>query len=278
LAARRSPTASPASTASDDSAAPGRAAVAPPPADAPTAPRRRDADIKAAEWKAVVREQERISAELHDGLGQHLTGIAFLAKALANKLHSRGVPEAAETDQIVALINQAVANTRSLARGLQPVGPEDNALYVALVQLAADVSKLYGVHCRFSADDSALIFNRDTAHHLYRIAQEAVNNAITHGGANRILIELNKVGRARELAVTNNGTEFVETGGMGLGLFSMRRRARILRARFVLENLAAGGVRLRIVMGSKISKEKSPQALQPERAQAARRTPVQETV
>lgn len=276
MAARRTSSA----TLPGSAAASGASAVtAAAPGDDLTAPRHRDADIKAAEWKAVVREQERISGELHDGLGQHLTGIAFLAKALANKLHSRTAPEAAEADQIVALINQAVANTRSLARGLQPVGPEDNALYVALRQLAGDVSKLYGVDCRFSSDDTALVFNRDTAHHLYRIAQEAVNNAITHGGATSVLIEINKVGRDNELTVTNNGSAFVESGGMGLGLFSMRRRARILRARFLLENLAAGGVRLRIVMGSKISKEsKSAAPAKAARARAVRGSLVQETV
>ena len=216
---------------------------------------RRDADIKAAEWMAVAREQERISSELHDGLGQHLTGIAFLAKALANKLHSRGASEASEADQIVGLINQAVANTRALARGLQPVGPEDNALSVALLQLAAEVSKVYGVNCRFSADDTVLTLSRDAAHHLYRIAQEAVNNAITHGEAACIVIELNKVGRRIELSITNNGRALAdEFGHMGLGLFSMRRRARILGAKFHLDNLPVGGVRLRIVMASKISK------------------------
>jgi len=217
---------------------------------------RRDADIKAAEWKAAVREQERISLELHDGLGQHLTGIAFLVKALANKLHARDAPEAVETDQIVALINQAVANTRSLARGLQPVGPEDNALSVALLQLAADISKMYGVTCKFSADDTVLFPSRDDAHHLYRIVQEAVNNAITHGGADKIVIELRQAARSTVLSVINNGSPLVdEVGHMGLGLFSMRRRARMLRAKFVMENMPLGGVRLRVVMGSNISQQ-----------------------
>ncbi len=216
--------------------------------------RRRDADIKAAEWKAAVREQERISAELHDGLGQHLTGIAFLAKAIANKLRSRGVPEATDTDQIVMLINQAVANTRSLARGLQPVGPEDNALSVALRQLAVDVSKVYGVNCRFSAEETVLIPSRDAAHHLYRIAQEAVNNAITHGGADTILIELNQDSRSVVLSVTNNGVGLdKDVTHVGLGLFSMQRRARILRAKMYLENLSSGGVSLRIAMRRKLA-------------------------
>jgi len=216
----------------------------------------RDANIKAAEWKAAVREQERISLELHDGLGQHLTGIAFLAKALANKLHSRNAPEAAETDQIVTLINQAVANTRSLARGLQPVGPEDNALSVALLQLAAEVSTVYGVECKFSADETVLIFSRDASHHLYRIAQEAINNAITHGGADKIVIELRQAARSTVLSITNNGSPLSEEiGRIGLGLFSMRRRARFLRAKFLLENLPVGGVRLRVVMGSNISQQ-----------------------
>jgi signal transduction histidine kinase len=225
---------------------------------APPEPRRalrRDADIRMAELRAAVHEQERISAELHDGLGQHLTGIAFLAKALANKLHSRGAPEAPETDQIVGLINQAVANTRSLARGLQPVGPEDNALSVALLQLAGDISKVYAVDCKFSTDDTVRIFSRDAAHHLYRIAQEAVNNAIAHGGADQITIELSKFGRGIVLSITNNGTAYIDNiGRLGQGLFSMRRRAQILRAKFLLENLPLSGVRLRIVMGSKISK------------------------
>ncbi len=197
--------------------------------------------LQQAILKATEREQERIGQELHDGLGQHLTGVAFLAKALAHKLADQGVPEAADAEQLVQLINRSVSMTRGLAHGLRPVGEEDNALMVALRQLAIDVSDLFKVPCRFINDEPVLIRSPFVAHHLFRVAQEAVNNALKHGDPSLIEIELERKSHRSSpdtvlLRVSNNGTPFAQgadaSGGMGLA--GMRYRAKLIGAKFAL--------------------------------------------
>jgi len=197
--------------------------------------------LQQAILKATEREQERIGQELHDGLGQHLTGVAFLAKALERKLADQGAPEAADAEQLVQLINRSVSMTRGLAHGLRPVGDEDNALMVALRQLAIDVSDLFKVESRFINDAPVLIRSPFVAHHLFRIAQEAVNNALKHGDPSLIEIEFErKTHRSGAdtifLRVSNNGAPFVEgadsSGGMGLA--GMRYRAKLIGAKFAL--------------------------------------------
>ncbi|HEU4621799.1 MAG TPA: histidine kinase [Burkholderiaceae bacterium] len=186
-------------------------------------------------------EQARIGQELHDGLGQHLTGVAFLAKALARKLGDKGVPEAVEAEKLVQLINRSVSMTRSLAHGLRPVGNEDNALMVALRQLALDVTDLYHLDCRFVADELVLVRSPCVAHHLFRIAQEAVNNAIKHGFPSLIVIELErKVARRKTpvivLRVSNDGAPIArdaESSG-GMGLAGMKYRATLVGAQLAL--------------------------------------------
>lgn len=191
--------------------------------------------------KAAEREQARIGQELHDGLGQHLTGVAFLAKALARKLADRGVPEAVDAEKLVQLINHSVSITRDLAHGLRPVGNEDNALMVALRQLAHDVSDLYHLDCRFVTDEPVLIKSPFVAHHLFRIAQEAVNNAIKHGFPALIVIELERQLNRRKqgqivLRISNDGAAIprdAESKG-GMGLAGMKYRATLIGARLHL--------------------------------------------
>lgn len=197
--------------------------------------------LQQAILKATEREQERIGQELHDGLGQHLTGVAFLAKALARKLADQGVPEASDAEQLVQLINRSVSMTRGLAHGLRPVGDEDNALMVALRQLAIDVSDLFKIGCRFVNDEPVLIRSPYVAHHLFRIAQEAVNNALKHGAPREIVIEFERKWRrngqaAIMLRVTNDGAAFAaqarSAGGMGLA--GMKYRAKLIHAKLTL--------------------------------------------
>lgn len=191
--------------------------------------------------KASEREQARIGQELHDGLGQHLTGVAFLAKALARKLADRGVPESTEAEKLVQLINQSVSITRDLAHGLRPVGNEDNALMVALRQLAHDVSELYHLDCRFITDEQVLVKSPFVAHHLFRIAQEAVNNAIKHGFPALIVIELERLAIRRKhpvltLRISNDGGAIprdAESKG-GMGLAGMKYRATLIEAQLKL--------------------------------------------
>ena len=194
-----------------------------------------DLESLARDLKTIEREKERLSHELHDGLGQHLTGIAFLAKALANRLEARSAPETDDAQQIAALTNQAISNTRALARGLRPVAPEDNAFAFALSVLTRDVSAIYGIDCAFNADGTIPVASRMAAHHLYRIAQEAVHNAVKHGSGQKILVDLHEDENSIVLTISNRGklapaialrTDEAE----GIGIASMRNRAKLLGA------------------------------------------------
>ena len=129
-------------------------------------------------------EQRRIGQDLHDGLGQHLTGIAFMSKVQEQKLADKGLAEAAEAARIVGLVNEAINKTRRLAHGLLPVASDAHGLMSALKRWAAEVEELFHISCRLRVRLVRFSFTTPTsATHLYRIAQEAVNNAIRHGQA-----------------------------------------------------------------------------------------------
>jgi signal transduction histidine kinase len=213
--------------------------------------------LTAAELRAVEREKVRLSIELHDGVGQHLTGIAFLAKALANQLRSAAAPEAGNAEQIAQLTNEAISSIRALARGLRPVGPEDNALIVALAQLARDIHLVYGIECRYTADESATIASALVSHHLFRIAQEAVHNAVKHGAKGRIGIDFAARGDQLVLTVTNVGRLPEAKPGVneeqGIGMVSMRYRATLIGARLTLENYRTNDVRLRVTINRQLA-------------------------
>ena len=128
-----------------------------------------------------AREQRRIGQDLHDGLGQHLTGIAFMAKVHEARLAEKHSPETKDAVKIVKLVNEAIHKTRELARGLLPVVSEAHGLMSALQLWAAETENLFGISCQFQCDLPVLIHDDSVAAHLYHIAQEAVNNAIKHG-------------------------------------------------------------------------------------------------
>ena len=130
----------------------------------------------------ISGKQCRIGQDLHDGLGQHLTGVAFMSKVLEQKLREKSLPEAVEAAQ-VALVNQAVDRTRELSRGLLPVLSDARGLMSALERLALEVEDLFQVGCHFECEPPVLIRESDIATHLYHIAQEAVNNSLKRGPA-----------------------------------------------------------------------------------------------
>src|SRR5579863_4401864 len=137
-----------------------------------------------------AREQRRIGQDLHDGLGQHLTGIAFMAKAHEAKLAEKQVADAADAAKLVKLVNEAIHKTRELARGLLPVLSDSSGLMSSLERLSADVLDLYEVRCSFHCPEPVFVQDITLATHLYHIAQEGTNNAIKHGHAGEILIRL----------------------------------------------------------------------------------------
>ena len=173
-----------------------------------------------------AREQRRIGQDLHDGLGQHLTGIAFMAKVHEAKLAEQKRSETEDAAKIVRLVNEAIHKTRELARGLLPVVSDSQGLMSALQLWAAEVEDLFGVSCRFQCETPVLIHDDTVATHLYHIAQEAVNNAIKHGNPRQVLIQLTEEEGRGTLLIKDDGKGIAEnpvnTQGMGLHIMNYR--------------------------------------------------------
>lgn len=132
------------------------------------------------------REQSRLGHDLHDGLGQHLTGMEYMCQVLNQTLALADRPEAQEVQEIATLMRQAISQTRDLARGLSPVVVQSKGLPVALDDLASSVSKRLCIQCELTVSPGLNQIPEETAIHLYRIAQEAINNAIKHGKAKHV--------------------------------------------------------------------------------------------
>ena len=183
--------------------------------------------LEEAILKISATEQRRIAQDLHDGLGQHLTGIAFMSKVLEEKLADKSLPEAAEAAKIVKMVNQAIENTRQLARGLHPVAAEPLGLMSALRNWANEVEELFHIRCTFRCSQPLPIRDPNLATHLYRIAQEAVHNAIRHGKSRNIEVGLCRKNETGTLTIRDDGDGFQkqESAQPGVGLSIMNYRA-----------------------------------------------------
>jgi PAS domain S-box-containing protein len=189
------------------------------------------------------REQRRIGQDLHDGLGQHLTGIAFMSKVQEQRLMEKGIPEAGDAGKIVKLVNEAIYKTRELARGLLPVVSDAQGLMSALQQWASEVEDLFGVSCRFECFAPVLIHDDTVATHLYYIAREAVNNVIKHGHASQIVICLAADQEQGALTIADNGSGIgdIPANNAGMGRHLMSYRARVIGGSLEIRNIATGG-------------------------------------
>lgn len=179
------------------------------------------------------REQRRIGHDLHDGVCQQLAAIAYRAEMLGDQLQHLAPTQAAEAEQIGALINQATVEARGVARGLFPVRLEEDGLVSALEELADSASARFHLECRFECTaPSSSDMDTESARHLYYVAQEAVLNAVRHGQATLVCISLAVEGDRFRLQVEDNGLGFemalVRRAGMGIRI--MRYRARVIGA------------------------------------------------
>lgn len=176
-------------------------------------------------------EKRRIGQDLHDGLGQMLTGIGLMTQNLAKKMESNGIPGAAQVKEIRNLIQDADEYARTLSHSLTPVDIDSNGLKIALKQLCNRAQKLFDIDCRFSEEGELKIQGPNTSIHLYRIAQEAISNAVKHGRADRVRLELEASDRYLKLKVEDNGIGFEESGKKqnpsGMGVHTMRYRAHV---------------------------------------------------
>src|SRR5438552_7299042 len=173
-----------------------------------------------------AREQRRIAYDLHDGVGQHLVGIALSAKLLEQELRAARPKEAEKALAIVRLANEAARQTRLTARSLEGA---DRDLETALQALATSVRKNCGVDGIVKADTSSLPVSAPVAAQLYRIAQEAVHNAVEHGAAREVRIDLACNQKNMVLTIRDDGRGFDATNGSnGMGLRIMRYRAQCI--------------------------------------------------
>lgn len=190
------------------------------------------------------REQRRLGSDLHDGLGQELTGLSLMLKGLEVQLSREAPVYLPQIAKISALLSRTIQSTRSLARGLAPVNLERGGLREALRQLAARCSDVYNLACSFN-DEQAHIADLDEslATHLYRIAQEATTNAARHARATSIQIELRSTARRLYLSITDDGVGLEATrqgGHVGMGLKIMEYRARTVGGTINFESLKKG--------------------------------------
>lgn len=195
--------------------------------------------------------QKMIGQELHDGLGQQLTGIAFMLASVSEQLKAQSRPEAIAIENISQLIDEALTGLRSLSRGLYPTSLETGGLCSALQYLAEHSQSSAGIRCAFRSNTDALDLDKNTALNLYRIAQEAVCNALRHGQAQDIGICLSKINGDYRLAIEDDGRGFSESAAelqASLGIRSMRSRANLIGAKIEFRTNAGGGASI-IVAG-----------------------------
>jgi two-component system CheB/CheR fusion protein len=192
------------------------------------------------------REQRRIGQDLHDGLCQQLTGIAFLVQSLQERVACKETPGSTESAEIAALLKESINQARSLSHGLYPVTPQPSGLMLALAELASNTRSIFNIACEFRCPTPVMFTDSSVATHIYRIAQETVQNAIRHGKASRIMINLSPRPGGWRLAVTDNGVGIppLEQIQSGMGLRSMNHRAHILGAKFSIAAKAGGGTRM----------------------------------
>jgi two-component system sensor kinase FixL len=191
---------------------------------------------------ASTMEQEHLGHEIHDGLGQQLTALDLLATSLARKLERTGSPEAATANVLAHHAREALAQARCIARGLAPVEIDPAGLSNALVTLAENNQTATGIQCHAHIRSPVMIPDSRIATHLYRIAQEAVTNAVKHSGAHTVELSLRQKNGQILLCVQDDGSGLPANAAQrgGLGLHIMRYRANLIGAQLSTSNTPTG--------------------------------------
>jgi len=188
-------------------------------------------DQKRLEWEvlsATDREKERLGMELHDGLCQNLAGIAAYTATLSRRLATRSKSGSATAAEIAGMLGEAARMARDLARQQSPVHLNGTGLAAALQGLGSNLEAMFQVECVVCCNRPSLRLREDVEAHLFRVAQQAANNAITHGSATRLEIHLALARRSGRLSIEDDGTGISKRTlvSQGLGLYTMKYRAR----------------------------------------------------
>ena len=207
------------------------------------------------------REQRRIGHDLHDGVCQQLAAIAYQMDMLGDQLQEKGVVESSEAERIGALLNEAIHQTRGVARGLFPVKLDESGLESALEELAANTGSIFKTHCRFSGEKPFPNLDSTASLHLYYIAQEAVLNAVRHGKATDVAISITGARDRFTLNIQDNGTGFQlpMTGSAGMGIRIMRYRARVIGATLDLKSQPNQGTQISVQFNQQLETNREGQ-------------------
>ena len=192
---------------------------------------------------ASERERRRIAQDLHDGLGQLLVGAAYLTGIVKQDLAARDFPESRQLDRILEVLEEAKTQTRIMDREVRPVEPHADGLMLALERMGERTQNLFHIRCHFKCPRPVLIQDHMVATHLFRIAQEAVTNAIKHASPERIEISLTDAPGQIILAVNDDGLGMSarQRKPAGMGLDNMRRRAAMIVSSLAIQKEADGG-------------------------------------
>ncbi len=193
------------------------------------------------------REQQRIGQDLHDGLGQQLTAIEMLCAGLKSDVGSQPVLKK-QVELIAKSIREAITFVRRVSRGLAPENDEPRALEVSLTALAELSNSLGSTRCYFECPEPVVIDDGVKAVSLYRIAQEAVNNALKHSGAGEIVVSLTQTVEAVKLRISDNGGGFDHRSGSGMGQQVMKHRAASIGAELKVDSKAGHGVSVTCIL------------------------------
>lgn len=199
--------------------------------------------------QVIEEERRRIGQELHDNLGQRMSGLSLLTEALATRLKAIAPELSDQASAIERTASEAVLETRRLAQGLMPVVPGTKGLRAALAELAENVSLDGRLHCSFYSDAPVEVEDEYTATHLFRIAQESVSNLIRHGHATEAAIRLSRVGGRTTLSITDNGVGFSrrhDDRGGEHGLRIMAYRASLIGYDFKIESVPGSGTIIKV--------------------------------
>ena len=199
-------------------------------------------------------ERRRLGHDLHDGLGQFLLGISLKAKLLEEALIREKSAASWRAKEVVGLVNTAITQTRNLAHGLDPIHVEANGLVAALRNLAAQTRELFQVKCEFSCKREHLDVNPQTGIAFYRITQEAIHNAIRHGQARQIHVELAVVRKGLCLNILDDGKGFStdSKSRSGMGLHIMQFRANSIGGHLTVESQPSKGARIKCTVPAKL--------------------------
>jgi PAS domain S-box-containing protein len=194
--------------------------------------------------------QQRIGRELHDDLGQHLMGVAFMSEVLFQKLKEAGQEEMQDAAKITTLVNEAMSRTRLLAHGLYPAELGEKGLCRMMEKFAGYVEGIYRIDCDFFCEPGCQIDDPEVAINLFRITQEAVTNAVKHGHAEHVALRIARSPSGQIMVeILDNGCGIAESRpkeSSGLGMRSMRYRAELIGAELEVSARNGGGTRVQL--------------------------------